>query len=184
MMTKAPTMVTKPPRRRARGQTLVEFTIVIFPFFLLLCGLFDAGRAVYMNSVLSQAAREGARLGAVEAGWMGSTAQGCNSTGGPRCPADLDVLKADVLAAVNRNVTPFGPVVSARLYISCDVEGTEPSGNWTFQSCTHNVPINQSDQTRNVVSVRVELQYEAITPVVGQLISPVWLAGSASMVIN
>jgi hypothetical protein len=176
--------VTKPRCRGARGQTLVEFAIVIFPFLLLLCGVFDAGRAVYMNSVLSQAAREGARLGAVEAGWLGSTDAGCNATGGPRCPANLDVLKADVLAAVNRNVIPFGPIVSARLYISCDVQGSEPSGDWTLQTCTHNVPINQADQTRNVISIRVELQYEAITPVIGQLISPIWLAGSASMVIN
>jgi hypothetical protein len=176
--------VTKSPRRRARGQTLAEFAIVIFPFFIMLCGVFDAGRAVYMNSVLSQAAREGARLGAVEAGWIGSSATGCNAYGGPKCPANLAVLEADILAAVNRNVTPFGPIVSARLYVSCDVQGSEPSGNWTHQSCTHNVPINQSDQSRNVISVRVELQYEAITPVVGQLISPVWLSGSASMVIN
>ena len=53
------------------GQTLVEFALVFPVFILLLFGIVDAGRFVYMNSVLSQAAREGARLAAVEASWIG-----------------------------------------------------------------------------------------------------------------
>ncbi len=52
------------------GQTLVEFALVLPVFLVVLFGLLDVGRYVYMNSVLSQAAREGARLGA--AGQVGS----------------------------------------------------------------------------------------------------------------
>jgi len=49
---------------RQRGQTLVEFVLVI-PLVLMFCFMvFDVGRAVYYSSVLRNAAREGARYGA------------------------------------------------------------------------------------------------------------------------
>ena len=50
-------------RPRSRGQSLVEFALVIPIFLLLLFGLIDGGRLVYQHSVLSQAAREGAGKG-------------------------------------------------------------------------------------------------------------------------
>ena len=50
-------------RHAIQGQArrLVEFALVLPVFLLMLFGLIDVGRYVYMNSVLSQAAREGAR---------------------------------------------------------------------------------------------------------------------------
>ena len=50
--------------------------LLITAFF----GLFDVGRAVYVNSVLSQAAREGARLGSTEAVWVAVPNAGCVSS--------------------------------------------------------------------------------------------------------
>ena len=166
-------------RRRGRspGQTLVEFALVLPVFLLLFFGVIDGGRAVYMNSVVSQAAREGARVAAVEAGWIGSSDPACNTPGGPVCPASLAALESDVLAAANRNVAPFGPIVKTRLYLSCDAPGSAPTGAWTTQSCTANTP-------GNLVSVRLELEYTAFTPIIGQLLPQVWLSGSATMVIN
>jgi Flp pilus assembly protein TadG len=52
--------------RRSRGQSLVEFAIVIPLFLLLLFALIDMGRLVYINNALAQGAREGARWGAVD----------------------------------------------------------------------------------------------------------------------
>src|SRR5207237_2092928 len=89
-----------PGHRVGLGQGLVEFALVLPVFLLVLCGLFDAGRYVYMNSVLSQASREGARLAAVEASWVGSADPSCNSAGGPVCPANAAALQTDVVAAV------------------------------------------------------------------------------------
>ena len=54
-------------RRRSRGQALAEFALAIPLFVLLLFGLIDIGRLVYVNNAISQAAREGARYGAVQA---------------------------------------------------------------------------------------------------------------------
>ena len=57
--------------RSTPARALVEFALVLPIFLLVVFGVFDAGRLVYTNSVLSQAAREGARLAATEAGWVG-----------------------------------------------------------------------------------------------------------------
>jgi hypothetical protein len=47
------------------GQTMVEFALVIPVLLLLLIGFFDLGRAVFIKSSLSNAVREGTRLGVI-----------------------------------------------------------------------------------------------------------------------
>jgi hypothetical protein len=164
-------------RTRCRGQSLVEFTLVVPLFVVMLFGIFDGGRAVYMTSVLSQAAREATRVASVEARWIGSTDPACNTSGGPVCPATFEAFKADLVAAANRMVVPFVTIPSSQLYVSCDESGGTPTGNWTTSACASNT-------TGKVVSVRVTLTFSAITPVIGQLIGPLSLAGAASMTIN
>jgi Flp pilus assembly protein TadG len=56
----------KRTRTVARGQALVEFALILPIFVLLLVGLFDLGRVVFINNSVSEAAREGARWGAVQ----------------------------------------------------------------------------------------------------------------------
>jgi len=51
--------------RRSSGQALVEFSLIIPLFLLLLVGLFDLGRAVFAYNTLTNAAREGARIAIV-----------------------------------------------------------------------------------------------------------------------
>lgn len=50
-----------PRRRQAGGQALVEFSLAIIIFLVLLMGIFDFGRGIYMYNGVSQAAREIAR---------------------------------------------------------------------------------------------------------------------------
>ena len=66
--------------RRARtpqaGQALVEFSIAIIVFLLLLMGIVDMGRGIYAYNGVSQAAREIARVASVHPGsTLGSSAQ-------------------------------------------------------------------------------------------------------------
>ena len=49
---------------RERGQSLVEFALVIPIVILIMVGLFDLGRVVFINNSLSDGARDGARHGA------------------------------------------------------------------------------------------------------------------------
>jgi hypothetical protein len=53
-------------RRNSRGQSLVEFALVLPIFLLIFFGLIDVGRVVYLQNAFNEAAREGARYGSVE----------------------------------------------------------------------------------------------------------------------
>ena len=52
-------------RSRDRGQALVEFALVLPVFLMLLMGVFDLGRGIYMYNGVAQAAREIARVTSV-----------------------------------------------------------------------------------------------------------------------
>ena len=103
-------------RPNPRGQSLVEFALVLPVFLLILFGVIDGARLIYTNSQLSQAAREGARVAAVEVGWVGSTEAACATPGeiattrpgGHVCPADTTAFEADVVSAVNRMAVGLG----------------------------------------------------------------------------
>ena len=60
-------------RAKPRGQAMVEFALVFPIFILLLVGLFDFGRVIWVNDTLASAAREAARFAIVHGG-SGSTA--------------------------------------------------------------------------------------------------------------
>ncbi len=182
-----------------RGQGLVEMALILPVFLLVLIGIFDAGRAVYANSALSQAAREGARLGAVEVPWVGlaPTTPGCydepakippGTPGAWVCPAGASSLKAHVVAAVNRMAASLGPI--SAVHISCN-DGTSsdpvPAGDWdetTGGNGCRDVSGNAIGSTGDIVSVRVEFTYQPITPIIGSVIGSLPLSGTGSMVIN
>jgi hypothetical protein len=166
-------------RSASAGQGLVEFALVLPVFLLILFGLIDGGRYVYLNSVVSQAAREGARLATVETAWIGSSDPSCGSAGGPTCPATVSGasgLQADVAAAVNRMVAPFGSVAVGNVFIRCTDSASVPSGAWTGVSCAAN-------GAGMVVSVRVVMTFQPLTPGISG-IDTITTSGSASMVIN
>jgi hypothetical protein len=189
----------QPRAQRQDGQGLVEFALVLPVFLLVMIGVFDAGRLVYTNSVLSQAAREGARLAAAEAAWIGVPGSGCVSDvsdigptnpGAHVCPPTISAFKANVAAAANRMAVSLGPI--AAVHLSCN-DGSEadpaPSGAWTealggggngCQGPTGTANGSSGD----LVSVRVEYTYEPITPIIGSIVGPVPLVGSATMVVN
>lgn len=51
---------------RERGQALVEFALILPIMLLLICALVDFGRAYYTWLMVTNAAREGARIGATQ----------------------------------------------------------------------------------------------------------------------
>jgi Flp pilus assembly protein TadG len=55
-------------RRRVEaspGQALVEFSLILIPFMVLMMGIFDLGRGIYMMNGTAEAAREIARVTSV-----------------------------------------------------------------------------------------------------------------------
>lgn len=180
------------------GQALVEFAVVLPVFFLAIFGLLDVGRLVYTNSAISQAAREGARLAATEAAWVGSSAAGCvahpsdigaGNPGAHVCPPTVADLRADVVAAVNRMTVSLGPVTT--VHLSCNdgtVSDPAPSGDWTDAGGAGNGCQDAGGSalgtSGDLVSVRVEYTYAPMTPVISSIIGNVGLSGSATMVIH
>jgi TadE-like protein len=60
-------------RRRSRGQALVEFSLVLPVFLVVVLGIFDFGRVIWAQSNLDNAAREGARYAIVHGDASGQT---------------------------------------------------------------------------------------------------------------
>jgi TadE-like protein len=58
-------------RRNDRGQALVEFSLAVIPFLILLMGVIDLGRGIYMMNGTAEAAREITRATIVHM-WDGS----------------------------------------------------------------------------------------------------------------
>ncbi len=63
-MTLKPTATPRQHSRR-RGDSLVEFALIVPVLVLIVMAVFDFGRAVYAYSVVANSAREGARFGII-----------------------------------------------------------------------------------------------------------------------
>jgi Flp pilus assembly protein TadG len=162
-------------RGRQSGQSMVEFALVIPIFLLFLLGLIEMGRAVYTWNAISQGAREGARLAAVEAGWIGKSGTNCtipppdlNPAPASGCPADATTDLPDrVRKAVNRMTVALNPIPVAGISVTCS-----PS------------PCSSSTTAGDVVTVTVNYDSTTLTPIIGNLIRTYHMSATAKMVVN
>lgn len=104
--------------RRARGNALVEFSIVLPALLLVIFGMVDFGRAIQADTAVAEAARQGARQASANAATgdqpFGTYANGaCSGTvfaanaSGVGCLTDAAILQTvkSNLAGVTNNVT-------------------------------------------------------------------------------
>jgi len=137
---------------RGRGQALVEFSLALIPFLLILMGIADLGRAVYINNGVNEAAREIARTTAVHLCKPNSCTLG-NST---ETTATINVQK---------NLIPGLGGPSSTITFTCtDVTDTTVSTT----SCSG----------RQFVRVTVSVPYSPLTPLLS-MIAPTTLSASA-----
>ncbi len=95
---------------RGRGQSLVEFSMIITVIMLLLLGMLEFGFLFDHHLTLEYATREGARVGAALGNGGGTL--GCSSGQSPNA-ATVD---PQIIAAVQRVITsPGSPVVASRI---------------------------------------------------------------------
>jgi Flp pilus assembly protein TadG len=191
--------------KRSRGQGLVEFALVLPVFLLLLFGALDGARLVYTYNTLSQAAREGARVAAVETSTIGGagTDPSCVASesaittarpGAHVCPANTAALKSDVVSAVNRMTVGLGQITALNVYLACTGGAASgepaPSGAWDETTVTYPQCADSSTGTsaptaaQSLVSVRVIYSFRPITPVISALLGTIGLSGAATMVIH
>ena len=102
---------SRPPRtERKRGQSLVEFAMIITVVMLLLLGMLEFGFLFDHHLTLEYATREGARVGSALANGGGTL--GCGAGQSPNA-ADVD---KQIIAAVQRVITsPGSAVVPSRI---------------------------------------------------------------------
>jgi Flp pilus assembly protein TadG len=151
--------------RRERGQALVEFSLVALIFFTVLFGLIEGARFVYTDNMLNNAAREGARTGSVQAGWIGQSGNGCNTAEGQVCPTPA-VFGTNVLAASNRELIGANPLIASNLTLTCGL--ATPSA----AACTPGVKL----------TVTATYTYVPFLPVLNR--TSIQLTGTSSMVIQ
>ena len=132
-----------------RGQTLVEFALILPIFLLLLVGIFDFGRAIYAYNTVSNAAREGGRLAIVDQTLADIQAHAAQHA------ASLQVAEADVYVDYRAQATP-------ELENSCGPSGTYV-GTDAAVGC--------------IAVVRVPYTYNAATPLIGNLVGPILVTG-------
>jgi Flp pilus assembly protein TadG len=119
-------------RPHGRGQTLVEFALILPIFILLLVGIFDFGRAIYAYNTISNASREGMRLAIVD--------------------QNMTAIENEAVAHATSLGIGAGQV---------DVEFRSPDLSTTCAS---------PYEVGCVAVVTVRYQYQAATPIIGNLV--------------
>jgi hypothetical protein len=103
------------PDGSPRGQALVEFALTIVIFMVLLMGVLDFGRAIFMYNGVSQAARDLARVTSVH----------------PGSPLGSSPETAAVLAGAQDSIMGLdNPTYSCVSIRGAAVSGTCQPGNW------------------------------------------------------
>lgn len=99
-------------RRAGRGQSLVEFALVIPIFLLLLCAIIDGGRLVFAYNQMSQVTRAVARVASTACFVAMPGTPACDATTGP-IAASIATQAAGYQTAVSWTVTCLSGVTGA-----------------------------------------------------------------------
>lgn len=140
---------------RERGQSLVEFALVLPVLLLILMGVFDLGRAIYAFNAVSNAAREGARTAIVDQG-----------------PDDIvpGALSAAVEAANQATALGLDPTDPA------DVQVTFPDPGGGGMCATPAIGCT--------AKVEVHYEFEPLTPMISTILGPIDVSAVTEMPIE
>ncbi len=156
-------------RRRSRGQALLEFALVLPIFLLIVFGIIDIGRYVYLTNAFNEGAREGARYGSVEQWQYG-------------CPASVVTQTRFACTAA----VALGRVAGAPAYVStptvtCYSKGGDSSTAVASAACRAGYMLQVTVSTPTSPANQ---QFHFLTPVIGQLLGSPTISGQASVVVQ
>jgi Flp pilus assembly protein TadG len=140
---------------KSRGQSLAEFALVFPVMALLLFGLLDLGRAVYMYNTLANAARTGARVAAVN---QNAGNGGCDPLDRTRWSIVQCVMDAGV---------------------SIPVQKTDIDIKYLGTSC-----VSRELDPPCIAEVTVFQTYTPFTPIIGDILGPIQLRASSDMPVE
>ena len=169
-------------RRRSTGQGgqgIAEFALVFPIIVLLLVAVFDMGRAVYAYNSIANAARQGARVAAVNQLYPADSVTVCNESmpvedTAPGTTPTWSARACAASAATSLGVQPsqvgVGYAPPAGVTLDCPA-GPAPSASTPFHvGC--------------IVSVTVTYQWSAITPIIGGLMGPISMSSTSQMPVE
>jgi Flp pilus assembly protein TadG len=176
-------MANRAPRGR-RGQSLVEFALSSVVLLLLVGGLVDIGRAIFVTEALSNAVREGAR----HAAWFDAPRQTTAYLGDSQIKAVVDeqltagsmpasVLRSGACPGVsdgNANHNP--PYVSSAYPTTVNVP-------WLY-ICYNNAPGPPAGGGGSDVNVILLYTYSPLTPLLGSQFGNFHLASNQHMTVQ
>lgn len=149
--------MSKPGRSGSGGQALVEFALVFPIFALLMLGLVDIGRYVYVSNTVNEGAREGARVGSVS----GFTQD---------CPGVTSRAQCIQQVAVGRMASlPSTTVLSTCVHSTGIGPESLPADN-----CGPG----------DTLTVTLSTPFSFFTPLIGSLIGSPTLTGQATITVN
>lgn len=154
-------------RRRAgrRGQALVEFALVFPIFALLLFGLIDLGRYMYVTNAFNQASREAARYGSVEQ-WSYT------------CPAGVSPQnRLTCTAQVARSSLVGGP----QYYTATATCTTDGSAAVSAAACRPGYVLKVVIQTPTTPANQA---FHLLTPLISNLVGPITVSGQAQVAVQ
>ena len=136
-----------------RGQSLVEFGLILPIFLLIVFGIIDFGRAVFAYSTLNNAAREAGRVAVVDQVTAHITDEAIKQA------YALDVAAGDISLDWRSSFNPDTPNSCAGFVGSSNVV-----------TCTLIITVNH--------------EFIAATPIIGNIVGPVDLAGESKMIVE
>jgi Flp pilus assembly protein TadG len=153
---------------RTRGQALVEFAFV-FPLIVLLAfGFIDVGRAVFGYNTLTNAARQAARVAAVN--------QVDPAVGPWGCLANKPVQSAANPSWTFRGCAVVAGAAAGVTAPDVSVAYAAPPG--TTLQCSSSLSVGC------IVSVTVTADYVPLTPIAGSIIGPIQMSATSEMPIE
>lgn len=137
---------------------MTEFALVIPILLLLFLAIFDAGRLIFTYNTVANAARDAARVAIVNQATSGTDT--CDTTSATVWPQGCAIVSGVSLGLTPANVaiTYFNPDNPSQ-------SGPTPQFNWVAQ-------------------VTVTTTFNAITPVIGQLIGPVQISSTSKIPVE
>jgi Flp pilus assembly protein TadG len=149
---------TRPLGGTRRGQALVEFALVLPVFLLLAMGIADLGRGVVDHNLLSNLAREGARVGIVRSSTYTTI---CNQV---------------IAQALLPNLSPTP--------VTCTASGS-PDAVTPDGSLTVTVHKGTPGSTGDPDLVTLSYRFTLITPLIGNIVgNSLSLSASSSMYVE
>ncbi len=172
-----------PPCRLApfgrRGQSLVEFALVVPIVVLLLIAVFDVGRGVYAYTSIANAARVGARVAVVNQLYPDSSATQCAES------MPVEDLAPGSTPTWSARACAAAAATSLGLLPSDVTIGYAPPSGSALACPAGPVPATTAPfHVGCIASVTVSYTWSPITPVIGSLMGPIRMSSTSQMPVE